>query len=167
MAKIVTPFQRIMDLWITYSIRITRWQQVQILTNFCHCLLIVNFLTDQSFCTLRSNGYGSNGVSSNVGSSIKVEIGIPPRLRLADTAPPISSCLYLCFCVCVVFARATVGRSSARSPAPRNYPPPGTQRAFTLPNAARHYHSVSPRTFQFPPTVDLKSNEPLIARRRS
>ncbi|KOX70759.1 Actin-binding LIM protein 1 [Melipona quadrifasciata] len=35
-----------------------------------------------------------------------------------------------------------VGRSSARSPAPRNYPPLGTQRAFTLPNAARHYHSV-------------------------
>ncbi|XP_012241525.1 actin-binding LIM protein 2 isoform X13 [Bombus impatiens] len=34
-----------------------------------------------------------------------------------------------------------VGRSSARSPAPRNYPPLGTQRAFTLPNAARHYHS--------------------------
>ncbi|XP_076669247.1 actin binding LIM protein Uncoordinated 115a isoform X11 [Andrena cerasifolii] len=34
-----------------------------------------------------------------------------------------------------------VGRSSARSPAPRNYPPVGTQRAFTLPNAARHYHS--------------------------
>ncbi|KYN01897.1 Actin-binding LIM protein 1 [Cyphomyrmex costatus] len=35
-----------------------------------------------------------------------------------------------------------VGRSSARSPAPRNYPPLGTQRAFTLPNATRHYHSV-------------------------
>ncbi|XP_076636002.1 actin binding LIM protein Uncoordinated 115a isoform X1 [Colletes latitarsis] len=34
-----------------------------------------------------------------------------------------------------------VGRSSARSPAPRNYPPLGTQRAFTLPNAARHYNS--------------------------
>ncbi|XP_032680133.1 actin-binding LIM protein 2 isoform X10 [Odontomachus brunneus] len=34
-----------------------------------------------------------------------------------------------------------VGRSSARSPAPRNYPPLGTQRAFTLPNATRHYHS--------------------------
>ncbi|XP_011693012.1 PREDICTED: actin-binding LIM protein 2 isoform X1 [Wasmannia auropunctata] len=34
-----------------------------------------------------------------------------------------------------------VGRSSARSPAPRNYPPLGTQRAFTLPNASRHYHS--------------------------
>ncbi|XP_015597126.1 actin-binding LIM protein 2 isoform X5 [Cephus cinctus] len=33
------------------------------------------------------------------------------------------------------------GRSSARSPAPRNYPPLGTQRAFTLPNATRHYHS--------------------------
>nr|KAF7401924.1 hypothetical protein H0235_015260 [Vespula pensylvanica] len=42
-----------------------------------------------------------------------------------------------------------VGRSSARSPAPRNYPPLGTQRAFTLPNATRHYHSVSPKTFQF------------------
>lgn len=48
-----------------------------------------------------------------------------------------------------MFAWAAVGRSSARSPAPRNYPPLGTQRAFTLPNAARHYHSVSPRTFQF------------------
>ncbi|XP_074108092.1 actin binding LIM protein Uncoordinated 115a isoform X8 [Cotesia typhae] len=34
-----------------------------------------------------------------------------------------------------------VGRSSARSPAPRNYPPLGNQRAFTLPNAARHYQS--------------------------
>ncbi|XP_012524059.1 actin-binding LIM protein 2 isoform X5 [Monomorium pharaonis] len=34
-----------------------------------------------------------------------------------------------------------VGRSSARSPAPRNYPPLGTQRACTLPNATRHYHS--------------------------
>ncbi|XP_044594476.1 actin-binding LIM protein 2 isoform X6 [Cotesia glomerata] len=34
-----------------------------------------------------------------------------------------------------------VGRSSARSPAPRNYPPFGNQRAFTLPNAARHYQS--------------------------
>lgn len=56
----------------------------------------------------------------------------------------LSSCLYLCFCVCVVFAWAAVGRSSARSPAPRNYPPLGTQRAFTLPNATRHYHSVSP-----------------------
>ncbi|XP_033207930.1 actin-binding LIM protein 2 isoform X9 [Belonocnema kinseyi] len=33
------------------------------------------------------------------------------------------------------------GRSSARSPAPRNYPPLGSQRAFTLPNAARHYNS--------------------------
>ncbi|XP_034952165.1 actin-binding LIM protein 2 isoform X3 [Chelonus insularis] len=32
-----------------------------------------------------------------------------------------------------------VGRSSARSPAPRNYPPLGNQRASTLPNAARHY----------------------------
>ncbi|XP_012287609.1 actin-binding LIM protein 2 isoform X3 [Orussus abietinus] len=34
------------------------------------------------------------------------------------------------------------GRSSARSPAPRNYPPLGTQRAFTLPTASRHYQSV-------------------------
>ncbi|XP_011312351.1 actin-binding LIM protein 2 isoform X5 [Fopius arisanus] len=33
------------------------------------------------------------------------------------------------------------GRSSTRSPAPRNYPPIGNQRAFTLPNAARHYQS--------------------------
>ncbi|XP_066600515.1 actin-binding LIM protein 2 isoform X3 [Prorops nasuta] len=32
-----------------------------------------------------------------------------------------------------------VGRSSTRSPAPRNYPPFGSQRAFTLPNATRHY----------------------------
>ncbi|KAK0165194.1 hypothetical protein PV328_003734 [Microctonus aethiopoides] len=32
-----------------------------------------------------------------------------------------------------------VGRSSTRSPAPRNYPPTGNQRASTLPNAARHY----------------------------
>ncbi|KAL0120826.1 hypothetical protein PUN28_008475 [Cardiocondyla obscurior] len=34
-----------------------------------------------------------------------------------------------------------VGRSSTRSPAPRNYPPLGTQRASTLPTATRHYHS--------------------------
>ncbi|XP_012255551.1 actin-binding LIM protein 2 isoform X10 [Athalia rosae] len=33
------------------------------------------------------------------------------------------------------------GRSSVRSPAPRNYPPLGTQRASTLPSASRHYHS--------------------------
>ncbi|XP_008207259.1 actin-binding LIM protein 1 isoform X5 [Nasonia vitripennis] len=33
------------------------------------------------------------------------------------------------------------GRSSTRSPAPRNYPPLGSQRAFTLPNSIRHYYS--------------------------
>ncbi|KAJ8686237.1 hypothetical protein QAD02_022031 [Eretmocerus hayati] len=31
------------------------------------------------------------------------------------------------------------GRSSTRSPAPRNYPPLGSQRAFTLPNSSRNY----------------------------
>lgn len=41
------------------------------------------------------------------------------------------------------FAWPTAGRSSTRSPAPRNYPPVGNQRAFTLPNASRHYNSVS------------------------
>ncbi|XP_023248652.1 actin-binding LIM protein 1 [Copidosoma floridanum] len=33
------------------------------------------------------------------------------------------------------------GRSATRSPAPRNYPPLGSQRAFTLPNSSRHYYS--------------------------
>lgn len=53
-------------------------------------------------------------------------------------------------CICVVIAWASAGRSSTRSPGPRNYPTIGSHRAFTLPNATRDYNSVSsPKTLQF------------------
>ncbi|KAL0120825.1 hypothetical protein PUN28_008475 [Cardiocondyla obscurior] len=49
-----------------------------------------------------------------------------------------------------------VGRSSTRSPAPRNYPPLGTQRASTLPTATRHYHSKHCKTHSAKSLLRLK-----------